>query len=283
MPEKEKSALLSLTAGMIAGTVEGFITYPTEYIKTQLQIHKQYNFQVLSSTIRKNGITSMYRGVGALMTGNSFKAGTRFYVFDQSKLLFTQWGCPHPMVFAGLVAGICEAVFVVTPSETIKTKLIHDQNRPIPRYRGMFDCIRVSFQEQGIKGIYKGMGAVVARQGANSAVRMSTYGHIKEFVHDRYEGKVPWYGTFLIGAIAGTITVYATMPFDVVKTKMQSLDSEKYKSVVGCLKSVVQEQGVLGLWKGAVPRLGRLVFSGGIVFTVYESVMDLHTLLTSKK
>jgi solute carrier family 25 citrate transporter 1 len=217
------------------------------------------------------------------MTGNSLKAGTRFYVFDQSKLLFTTWGFPNPMVFAGLLAGICEAIFVVTPSETIKTKLIHDQNSPTPRYRGMFDCIRTSFREEGMKGIYRGMGAVVARQGANSAVRMSTYGHIKEFVGKRYEGAVPWYGTFAFGAIAGTITVYATMPFDVVKTKMQSLDANKYKSVLGCLRSVVQDQGVFGLWKGAVPRLGRLVFSGGIVFTVYEAVIDFHSFITNNK
>ena len=30
-----------------------------------------------------------------------------------------------------------EAVFAVTPTETIKTKLIHDRNSPSPQYRGM--------------------------------------------------------------------------------------------------------------------------------------------------
>jgi solute carrier family 25 citrate transporter 1 len=86
----------------------------------------------------------------------------------------------------------------------------------------------------------------------------------------------------MIGAMAGTVTVYSTMPLDVVKTKMQSLDAQKYKNIFTCVSSVIKEQGVLALWKGATPRLGRLIFSGGIVFTVYEAVIDVHRYLFIK-
>ena len=70
------------------------------------------------------------------------------------------------------------------------------------------------------------------------------------------------------------------MPLDVLKTKMQSLDAKQnYKHSVDCLMKTVKEEGVLALWKGATPRLGRLIFSGGIVFAVYEEVIKVFRIM----
>jgi len=38
---------------------------------------------------------------------------------------------------AGLMAGVTEAILVVTPAETVKVKLIHDKFRETPKYRGL--------------------------------------------------------------------------------------------------------------------------------------------------
>jgi solute carrier family 25 citrate transporter 1 len=123
------------------------------------------------------------------------------------------------LVLSGLLSGITEAVMVVTPTETIKTKLIDDQNSSKPRFRNAVHGTKLIIAEQGIGGIYRGIGAVVARQGANSAVRMTTYSLIRSSLSKNNpidkNGKpiVPWYYTFFSGGIAGTATVYATMVF----------------------------------------------------------------------
>lgn len=76
--------------------------------------------------------------------------------------------------------------------------------------------------------------------------------------------------------MAGTITVYATQPIDTVKTRMQAIDSRgMYRNSIDCGIKIFREEGVFKLWSGAVPRLGRLMFSGGIVFTMYEKAMEL--------
>ena len=50
---------------------------------------------------------------------------------------------------------------------------------------------------------------------------------------------------------------------------MQSIDSKKnYKNSFACAVSIFKNEGILTYWSGAVPRLARLVFSGGIVFTM---------------
>jgi hypothetical protein len=113
---------------------------------------------------------------------------------------------PSGLVVAGLAAGCMEGVLAVTPSETIKTKLIHDANKAVPQYKGLAHGIRTIIAQEGISGIYRGCGAVVARQGANSAVRMSSYSMIRERLTKEYPidaklGKpiVPWFVTFFSG------------------------------------------------------------------------------------
>jgi solute carrier family 25 citrate transporter 1 len=78
--------------------------------------------------------------------------------------------------------------------------------------------------------------------------------------------------TFAIGALAGTITVYATQPFDTIKTRTQSAAGA---STGEAFRSILTHSGVRGFWSGSTMRLGRLVFSGGIVFTVYEKITAL--------
>jgi solute carrier family 25 citrate transporter 1 len=119
-------------------------------------------------------------------------------------------------------------------------------------------------KEEGISGVYRGLGPVMARQGANSAVRFSSYSYFKD-IFQRYHGPsqpLPSTYTFAAGALAGIVTVYTTMPLDVVKTRMQGLDARSlYKNALDCLVKVVKANGVLSLWKGTTPRLTRLIVS----------------------
>ncbi len=78
--------------------------------------------------------------------------------------------------------------------------------------------------------------------------------------------------TFSMGALAGVITVYATQPLDTIKTRSQGVTNI---SAVGAIRDVFSSSGLRGFWGGSTMRLGRLVFSGGIVFTVYENIVTI--------
>ena len=73
---------------------------------------------------------------------------------------------------------------------------------------------------------------------------------------------------FVTGAAAGLITTLATQPFDVVKTRAQSADGTTTTQAV---KDVFLERGIRGFWTGTTMRLGRTIFSGAILFGVYEN------------
>lgn len=280
--QREKP-LNSLIAGATAGAIEAFVTYPTEYVKTRSQFsgRKETPIAIIRETIKTKGITGLYSGCSALIIGNATKAGVRFVSYDyfKSKLADSQGKVSAPRsLLAGLGAGTMEAIFAVTPSETIKTKLIDDSKRPNPRYRGLVHGTASIVREEGIRGIYRGLFPVMMRQSANSAVRFTTYTTLKQFVQGtvRPGQQLPSAITFGIGAVAGLVTVYTTMPLDVIKTRMQSLEARKqYRNSFHCAYRIFKEEGVLRFWTGTTPRLVRLVLSGGIVFTVYENVIKI--------
>ncbi|KAJ2158373.1 hypothetical protein GGF46_003821 [Coemansia sp. RSA 552] len=284
----------SLLAGTIAGAVEGAITYPTELVKTKIQLQgsQQYISQggqlykgaidCAKTTVRTQGIGGLYRGLTPMLIGNAAKAGVRFLTYDtvKARLGDADGKLTMPrMMLAGLCAGVIEGGTVVAPSETIKTRLIHDQCMPNPKYKGMVDCIKVTLRADGIAGIYRGVGPVMARQGANSCVRFAAYDTLKQQLVRRANvdpKNMPMVYSFGLGMAAGIITVYSTMPLDVMKTRMQSPSANlEYRNSLHCGWRVASTEGVTALWKGATPRLSRLMFSGAIVFAVYEEVMKV--------
>ena len=98
---------------------------------------------------------------------------------------------------------------------------------------------------------------------------MGSYNILKELVSPDSKNPVV---TFGIGAMAGVITVYATQPFDTIKTRSQAA---KGATMVEAFQQVLRDSGVRGFWSGSTMRLGRLILSGGIVFTAYENIASL--------
>ncbi|KAH3669487.1 hypothetical protein OGAPHI_001608 [Ogataea philodendri] len=285
MPEKP-DPFKSFIAGGVAGAVEGVVTYPFEFAKTRLQLvdkssKMSRNPLVLIYTVaRTQGIGALYVGCPAFVIGNTAKASVRFLGFDAIKrqLVDKDGKLSGPRgVIAGLGAGLLESVVAVTPAEAIKTAMIDDKRSATPKYQSGFATVRL-VKDLGIKGLYQGLLPVALRQGANSAVRLGAYNSIKTFLQQATGAKpnepLSSQLTFLLGAFAGVVTVYTTMPIDTVKTRMQSLGSDKlYTSTANCFVKIFKEEGLMTFWKGATPRLGRLILSGGIVFTIYEKML----------
>lgn len=126
-------------------------------------------------------------------------------------------------------------------------------------------------KEHGFGEVYRGLISTTLKQSATSAVRMGSYNVLRELSK---QSSLPsnTLVTFGSGAVSGIITVYATQPFDTIKTRAQS---SRGAGTMEAFRMVLSERGIRGLWSGSTMRLGRLVLSGGIVFTVYEKVSSL--------
>jgi solute carrier family 25 citrate transporter 1 len=208
------------------------------------------------------------------------RSNTGFVSFEQYKRMLADENgkvSGPKNVLAGFFAGVTESLLAVTPTESIKTTLIDDRKHANPRMRGFLDAIPIIYRERGIKGFFQGLVPTAARQSANSAVRFGSYTSLKQLA-ESYTApgeKLGAAGTFGIGGVAGAITVYATQPLDTIKTRMQSIEAKQvYGNSFRCATMIFKQEGILTFWSGAVPRLARLVMSGGIVFTMYEKSME---------
>ncbi|CEL06700.1 mitochondrial carrier domain-containing protein [Aspergillus pseudodeflectus] len=277
--KRKASSLRSILAGSTAGAIEIAITYPAEFAKTRSQLNRRLaDSQKLPwPPFGKQ----WYAGCTTLIIGNSLKAGIRFVAFDTYKSLLQDENgkmTGPKTVIAGFGAGVTESLLAVTPFESIKTQLIDDRKSAKPRMRGFIHGSKVIFRERGIAGFFQGFVPTTARQAANSATRFSSYTMLKQMAEGYVAPgeKLGTASTFALGGIAGIITVYVTQPLDTVKTRMQSLEaSRNYKNSFVCAARIFRDEGLLTFWSGAVPRLARLIMSGGIVFTMYEKSMDL--------
>ncbi|CAF9923731.1 hypothetical protein IMSHALPRED_006003 [Imshaugia aleurites] len=269
---------VSLLSGGIAGGVEAALTYPFEFAKTRVQLRTsghatrpQNPFLVVANVIRHDGARALYKGCSSLIVGSIAKDGVRFLSFDLIKDAFKdpETGTLSALrnLLAGMSAGVVASIFAVTPTERIKTALIDDA-RGAKRFRSAPHAVRVIYAEHGFLGLYRGFAGTTLKQAGATAFRMGTYNMLKDYENSRQVAQSTA-TNFANGAVAGTITTYATQPFDTLKTRSQSAEGA---STVEAFRSVMRDDGVRGFWRGTTMRLGRTVFSGGILFTVYEQV-----------
>merc|ERR1711924_51226 len=192
------------------------IMYPTEYVKTQLQLQKSGGaaprfknaWHCATTIVGERGPLGLYRGFTSLLTGTVPKTAVRFTAFGTIKnMMRNSEGQLTPMrtLLAGMATGAIEAAFVVTPVETLKTKLIHDQNRPNPQYRGLVHAARSIVATEGLGGIYKGLTATLLKQMTNQGVRFLVFDEVKK-VFTPKDGSPSFWHKVLAGGTAGALS-----------------------------------------------------------------------------
>lgn len=229
--------------GGITGAIEISCTYPTEYTKTVMQLYKEKNsmgaVNVIKDTVKTNGFLGLYKGYGALLMFSVPKNYCRFgtYTYVQENIL-TERNRRNNFL-CGICAGAAEAVIVVTPQETLKTRLIHDKLSPEPKFRNLFHGIYSIVQAQGLGGIYKGVVPTLMKQSSNQGVRFVVFEDTKKALG----GVIPFKVVvdLMSGAFAGFCSTMANNPVDVVKTKMQGIDSHKYSGFGDCFSQVYKQ------------------------------------------
>ena len=107
----------------------------------------------LTYTVRNTGFLSLYRGLAPTLIGSIPKAGIRFGLNSviKEQLRDSQGNLsPGKNFLAGLGAGVAEALIIVAPVETVKTKVIELNMAFLPGFKHIL-------QTQGLSGIYQGV------------------------------------------------------------------------------------------------------------------------------
>jgi solute carrier family 25 citrate transporter 1 len=300
--KKEHTSLYSLIgkpilAGAMTGAIESFVTYPTEYVKTHLQLQSKVRprysgiADCFGKTIQEHGVFGLYRGMTPILVGSIPKQASRWGAYEsatagiirmKTSLLGTV-DKKKPLTlaevsFCGFLAGSFEAIVAVVPTETIKTKLIDDSKLPHPKYQrlGFVRAVSLMLREEGYRGIYRGVSNTVTKQGLNQSVRFPAQLTCMGFFckGNSHRQKSPfWNG--LAGFGAGCFSVIITQPFDVVKTKMQGAQAQYFVSSWDCWQSIARHEGVKHFYSGSMARMLRVGGNVALTFTIFPLLKEM--------
>ncbi|MCJ1465640.1 hypothetical protein MMC07_004259 [Pseudocyphellaria aurata] len=195
--------------------------------------------------------------------------------------------------FAGLAAGVTEAVAVVTPMEVIKIRLQaqhHSMADPldIPKYRNAAHALYTVAKEEGPGALYRGVSLTALRQGTNQAVNFTAYSQLKAWLqtfqldespqddpqHPPRKRELPSYQTLLIGLVSGAMGPLSNAPIDTIKTRLQKNPSSPGETALSRIRAIARDmfkqEGVHAFYKGITPRIMRVAPGQAVTFTMYE-------------
>lgn len=277
----------TVVKGFLTGGTQASLTYPTEYIKTQLQLQSKVNpeyngiMDCAKKTVQEHGVKGLYRGAGVRIIGAGFQQMFRWGAYTNlvNVARDEKTGKVSPMmnVFCGLGAGICEAVCAVTPVETIKTRVTDDQRRGTGKYSGSADAIVKILKSDGPMGLYRGAFPTILKQGTNQAVRMPLQVQIFALISfgDETKKQSPLYNGGA-GFLAGCGSVLLTQPQDCVKSRMQGETAkELYKGTVDCAMQMMKNEGPSAFFAGSIPRMVQVGMTSGISFALFPVISKM--------
>lgn len=146
-------------SGGCAGIISYLSIYPLETIRSKLSVQTvdiKYKgvIDCFKKSITRDGISSLYRGSLLASIGMIPFQGTNFMIYNYLKDNYKS--SPLNSLFFGSISGIC-SVTVSYPFDTIKRKLQLSGECGNPKYKGIIDCCKCTFNKQGIKGFYRGL------------------------------------------------------------------------------------------------------------------------------
>jgi len=284
---KKDTGFKTVIKGFLTGGTQAAITYPTEYVKTQLQLQSKINpefngiIDCFKKTIKSHGIAGVYVGAPVRIIGAGFQQMFRWGAYTNlagiARDPTTGKLSPLMTTLCGLGAGITEAVCAVTPVETLKTRVTDDRRRGTNNYKGTGDALVKIAKSEGPMGLYRGAFPTILKQGTNQAVRMPLQVQLMALITfgDESKNKNPIYNGGA-GFLAGCGSVLLTQPQDCVKSRMQGeAAKELYNGTVDCALKMMKTEGPTSFFAGSIPRMVQVGMTSGISFALFPVISKM--------
>eukprot|EP00027_Filamoeba_sp_ATCC50430_P009803 CAMPEP_0168560138 /NCGR_PEP_ID=MMETSP0413-20121227/10898_1 /TAXON_ID=136452 /ORGANISM="Filamoeba nolandi, Strain NC-AS-23-1" /LENGTH=187 /DNA_ID=CAMNT_0008591415 /DNA_START=448 /DNA_END=1011 /DNA_ORIENTATION=+ len=181
---------------------------------------------------------------------------------------------------AGSIAGASSVIFTY-PLDLVRVRLAVVVKKEKKRFGfGIIGCIRDIIVHEGFRGLYKGMWPTLMGIIPYAGVNFASFEFLKEmaakYLYTR-EGELPVPIKLLCGGFAGAIGQTVSYPLDVVRRQMQTSGFKEghglvHTSTWSALRTIVQKEGVYGLFRGLSINYMRVGPSVAISFTVYDVV-----------
>ena len=249
---KSKLQSLNLThmlAGSIAGMTARFILQPLDLVKVRLQVQDgtgaaEYKSirHALTSIVRDEGVTGLYRGMSANLIGAGMSWGSYFFFYTNLKDIYrrhlaasdkaitptTKLSAPAHLGCAA-ASGVC-TVLITNPIVMIKTRLQLqglDRHNAQAHYTNPFNALTTIVREEGVLSLYRGIGPSLLLV-SNGALQFMAYEELKKFVGRHVvadESMLQPQHYLLMGGTAKLFSATLTYPLALCRSRLYAKNS----------------------------------------------------------
>ncbi|KAK6933319.1 Mitochondrial substrate/solute carrier, partial [Dillenia turbinata] len=255
------NVLRSALAGGLACALSTSLLHPTRVQASTL------SFPEIISKLPQVGVRGLYRGSIPAILGQFSSHGLRTGIFEASKLMLINVAPTLHEIQVQSLASFCSTFLgtaVRIPCEVLKQRL----------QAGLFDnvgeAILGTWNQNGLKGFFRGTGATLCREVPFYVAGMGLYGESKKVVQHLLGRELEPWETIAVGALSGGLAAIVTTPFDVMKTRTMTAPQGRPVSMSMIAFSILRHEGPMGLFKGAVPRFFWIAPLGAMNFAGYE-------------
>jgi hypothetical protein len=156
-----------------------------------------------------------------------------------------------------------------TPFDVIKVRLQVEGNvKNAHQHRNTLSAFKSMWRMEGVRGFLQFVPIAIMRDAPFSFLYFTSYEMFKNVQRSIFYRSVTGqpvdisalqaWNHFLAGALAGAFSSSLTIPFDVVKTRLQTqatLEKQRYSGVIDAFKTIWREEGIRGLTRGLRARI----------------------------
>lgn len=236
---------------------------PLEVWKTRMGRHRnETTVEAFKNVYRRAG--GGFAGVQAFWAGTSaklFESASKGAILMLSKEMIKDTcvsvgvGKTAAGFIAGAGGGVCQVV-VMGPCTYLVTSMVNGE-----RGMSLSSSIARTWRAHGLVGFYPGGVAIAWRQATNWASRQGftdfARSLIARYKHGDAGAKLSVGEEVAAGIIGGGVSCW-NHPFEVARIEAQSraVSGESKRGMIAIMKQVHGEQGIAGLFKGVIPRIG---------------------------
>jgi Mitochondrial carrier protein len=264
-----------ITSATISGIPADIFSFPACRVKTVMmtQVGKAAQFtntyQTVSYIYKNQGLSGFYRGFAPLLV-SSIPGTALFFGGVQ-----TTQSLLGDSAFSGAVAGFVGQIsgsIVWGPAEILKelrqiTTTTGFQNKSVT------ELTKHIYKQEGIRGLYRGTVPQFFAFGTFNSIGLSMSVALHKNINK--EELTAAHSMVINGLSFGTGALVTT-PIDVVKTRIQVAVADPalfpYRSIWGCTKNIIKNEGVPALLSGTTNRVAWLGSRQAIAFTLFGKV-----------
>ncbi|KAJ3508227.1 hypothetical protein NLJ89_g5872 [Agrocybe chaxingu] len=270
-------------AGAAGGIVAMTATYPLIFISTRAAVEtkneQKSTYQAVLDIIKREGILGLYSGLNSSLLGIAITNGVYYYFYERSReaILRSRSGSKAlstvESMLTGMIAGsattlISNPIWVVQTSQAVRT-MGPDSQPPVSKKLGFLETLQSILAKDGIGAFWRGIGpALVLKRTAKLRAAGAAATAVAVLSDLDF---------FFLGAFSKLIATSATYPYIVVKSRLQagSINALKYKSSMDGLLTILQEEGVEGLYKGIGSKVVQSVLTAAILFAGQRRIYEI--------